>query len=397
MTPPEATSPRRRTSGRRWAAYAVATLVGLGALGTALDPADGGAPIASKPPVDPTERPAVATTRPVTTAPVPAFGPSGETEVATLLRVVDGDTIRVMLNGEDTPVRYIGIDTPEPDDPDPDQRALADAATAANAALLEGHELILERDVSDVDTFGRILRYVWIDDGGDLTLVNRELVRRGFATASSYPPDVAHDGVLAEAQEEARRAGAGMWAPESTAAPTRTPIATIDHTPISIDTDARERFQGGIGSTTWSALFFVADRVTVRWSVSASSQGDCRVAWRLEPADGDVINSTVRVSGGESELGNRRYDTPFTDAALAVDSTCGLWKMSMEGYEAAPQPISGGGGNCDSSYPDFCVPPFPPDLDCSWVYAQGASHITVRGSDPHGFDGDNDGVGCESP
>ena len=41
--------------------------------------------------------------------------------------------------------------------------------------------------------------------------------------------------------------------------------------------------------------------------------------------------------------------------------------------------------------------PFPPDIDCSWVYAQGASHITVRGSDPHGFDGNNDGVGCESP
>lgn len=53
----------------------------------------------------------------------------------------------------------------------------------------------------------------------------------------------------------------------------------------------------------------------------------------------------------------------------------------------------GGGGNCDPSYPDFCIPPPPPDLDCADV---NGSNFTVVGSDPHGFDGDNDGVGCET-
>jgi hypothetical protein len=48
--------------------------------------------------------------------------------------------------------------------------------------------------------------------------------------------------------------------------------------------------------------------------------------------------------------------------------------------------------NCDPSYPDFCIPPPPPDLDCADI---GPS-FTVIGSDPHNFDGDHDGVGCES-
>ena len=48
--------------------------------------------------------------------------------------------------------------------------------------------------------------------------------------------------------------------------------------------------------------------------------------------------------------------------------------------------------NCDASYPTVCIPPPPPDLDCAEV-----AHVAfaVRGTDPHGFDGDGDGVGCE--
>ncbi len=54
---------------------------------------------------------------------------------------------------------------------------------------------------------------------------------------------------------------------------------------------------------------------------------------------------------------------------------------------------TGGGGSCDPSYPSVCIPPYPPDLDCGDV---PYTNFTVTGSDPHGFDGDNDGVGCET-
>jgi hypothetical protein len=54
----------------------------------------------------------------------------------------------------------------------------------------------------------------------------------------------------------------------------------------------------------------------------------------------------------------------------------------------------GGGGNCDPSYPDFCIPPPPPDLDCPDVAPR--VNFTVIGDDPHGFDVDGDGIGCEA-
>jgi hypothetical protein len=58
------------------------------------------------------------------------------------------------------------------------------------------------------------------------------------------------------------------------------------------------------------------------------------------------------------------------------------------------EPVSSSGsGNCDPSYPDFCIPSPPPDLDCPDV---SGKRFTVSGSDPHGFDRDGDGVGCES-
>ena len=59
--------------------------------------------------------------------------------------------------------------------------------------------------------------------------------------------------------------------------------------------------------------------------------------------------------------------------------------------DPAPQPRPV--GNCDSAYPDFCIPPAPPDLDCADV---NGTNFTVEGTDPHGFDGDGDGIGCVS-
>ncbi|MEX2030018.1 MAG: hypothetical protein WD906_03500 [Anaerolineales bacterium] len=50
------------------------------------------------------------------------------------------------------------------------------------------------------------------------------------------------------------------------------------------------------------------------------------------------------------------------------------------------------GGNCDPSYQGVCIPPPPPDLNCDDIQFRD---FKVVGSDPHGFDGDNDGTGCE--
>ena len=140
--------------------------------------------------------------------------------------MTDGDTIKVDIDGDEFRVRYIGMDAPEPDATDPAIKRVADAATAANAGIVAGKDVYLEREVSDTDRFGRLLRDVWlIDDGGSYVLVNVELVRLGYAQISTFPPDVRYVRELQAAQEKAKADGAGIWAigksipPEAPTAP----------------------------------------------------------------------------------------------------------------------------------------------------------------------------------
>ena len=96
-----------------------------------------------------------------------------------VVEVVDGDTIKVSIDGQVCTVRYIGVDTPEA------VEWMGPEARAANKELVEGKTVSLEKDISETDKYGRLLRYVWV---GDL-MVNAELVRLGYAQVSTYPPD----------------------------------------------------------------------------------------------------------------------------------------------------------------------------------------------------------------
>lgn len=102
-------------------------------------------------------------------------------EVGTVTRVIDGDTIEVTINGTVYDVRYIGVNTPEDDEP------CYTEATEANRNLVGGETVRLEKDESNTDRFDRLLRYVYID--GTSTMVNRDLVELGYAEAVLYPPD----------------------------------------------------------------------------------------------------------------------------------------------------------------------------------------------------------------
>ncbi len=62
------------------------------------------------------------------------------------------------------------------------------------------------------------------------------------------------------------------------------------------------------------------------------------------------------------------------------------------GSPSSPSPPPPTQPSCDPSYPDVCIPPYPPDLNCGDI---GYSNFRVVGNDPHGFDRDNDGIGCE--
>ncbi|MGB9738004.1 thermonuclease family protein [Chloroflexus sp.] len=190
-------------------------------------------------------------------------------EPATLVRVIDGDTIDIRINGREERVRYIGVDTPERGQP------WYDEATQANRRLVEQEPLLVARDVSERDRYGRLLRYVFAGD----QFVNLVLVEQGFAQVATFPPDVRCAETYLAAQQRARAEGVGLWG--TTAAPASRPTAA--------------------------------------------------------PATGQ---------------------------------------------------------QCHPAYPTVCIPPPPPDLDCSDIPYRRFQVDRTYG-DPHRFDGDRDGIGCE--
>jgi micrococcal nuclease len=217
----------------------------------------------------------------------PVANNSGEVagDMATVTRVIDGDTIEVSINAQTHRLRYIGMDTPERGQP------FFGEATEANARLVSGQSVILVKDVSETDRYGRLLRYVYLQDG---TFVNAELVRLGYAQIATHPPDVRHQELFLQLQQEARDAGVGLWASAAAMPPVPTPAPE----PVSTSEQAQLPTQ--------------------------------------------------------------------------------------------PPPAAAG---CDPAYPDVCIPSPTPDLDCGNISFR---NFRVLSPDPHRFDGDHDGIGCES-
>ena len=125
-------------------------------------------------------------------------------EEAIVTKVIDGDTVEI--NGSQQ-VRYIGINTPEISFTNGEADCYGEEARRANEELVGGKKVWLEKDVSETDKYGRLLRYVW---SGDL-MINEYLVSQGFANIATYPPDVKHQERLLEAQKEAVLNKSGLW------------------------------------------------------------------------------------------------------------------------------------------------------------------------------------------
>ena len=163
-------------------------------------------------------------------SPSPATSPEplGGRILVKVTNVVDGDTIKIET-GET--VRYIGVDTPETVHPSKPIQCYGKEASIRNEKLVEGKTIELEKDVSETDKYGRLLRYVWLDG----TLINESLVREGFAKSSTYPPDVKYQDKFIEAQRLAQAEQKGLWGIACTA-PTPTPTPKVLTQPTPQDT-----------------------------------------------------------------------------------------------------------------------------------------------------------------
>src|SRR5262249_2259671 len=125
---------------------------------------------------------------------------------ATVLWVIDGDTVIVRIGGERARVRLIGIDAPE--------TWLrhdcfgAEATAALRRLLPPGSTVHTAGDVEPRDQYGRLLVYLWTR-GGDF--VNARLISMGFARTMTVPPNTSYVLVLQQAERMAQRARRGLW------------------------------------------------------------------------------------------------------------------------------------------------------------------------------------------
>lgn len=194
--------------------------------------------------------------------------PDGEAEV---VDVIDGDTIDVQLaDGSIHRVRYIGIDAPETDHPTRGVDCFGPEASARNRELALGATVYLEREVSDVDRFGRLLRHVWVGD----EVVSEILLAEGSVRAYPIEPDLSRAPDFAALEEAAWEANLGLWGAcnlplalsdlddeemvggaETPPVPTATPTATPrpsptpapTPTPTATPAPTRERMDRGNG------------------------------------------------------------------------------------------------------------------------------------------------------
>jgi endonuclease YncB( thermonuclease family) len=236
-----------------------------------------------------------------------------DVEEAELVRIVDGDTLEVLIDGVSNRVRIYRADTPETQN---EQHCGGAEATAFAEFALSFNDdadgtIYLERDKNSKDRYGRELAYVWFEVDNNPYMLNHILINNGWAEDVDYG-DRKYDEELQDAAAFAKRHELGVW-----------------------------ELCGGFGEP-----------------VAAAAQAPTAVPQQeQEPAE-----------------------EPQTQ------------QPEQEPEPEAPVQEESAATRCDPNYTP-CVPISSTDLDCGDI---GFS-VTIIGSDPHGFDGnDNDGYGCES-
>jgi len=130
---------------------------------------------------------------------------------AQVLRVVDGDTIHVQVDGLTKKIRIIGLDTPETVDPRTTVECYGREASDKAKELLKDESVWLESDSSqgDKDRYGRLLRYVWFDDQRqDFGLT---MIEQGFGSEYTYDQPYRYQTEYKKAEIRAQQAGLGLW------------------------------------------------------------------------------------------------------------------------------------------------------------------------------------------
>lgn len=146
---------------------------------------------------------------------------STDLEKAIVMKVVDGDTLRVSVAGEEQTVRMIGINAPESVSEKLYENTAEGRAAAVHlkSIVKQGDLVYLQKDTSDADRDGKLLRFVWIAKPSSFTdhnelkakMLNAKILADGYAVAHKYRPDDAYFDIFKVIQLDAFHAGCGLW------------------------------------------------------------------------------------------------------------------------------------------------------------------------------------------
>lgn len=152
------------------------------------------------------------------------------TELYSVTKVVDGDTIEVNMDGKTEKLRLIGIDTPETVDPRKPVQCFGREASNKAKELLEGKKVRLESDTSqdNRDKYDRLLRYVHLEDG---TSYNKLIIAEGYAHEYTYNTPYKYQSEYKQAQKDAENAQKGLWSPSTCAGNTEQSATTSTAAP----------------------------------------------------------------------------------------------------------------------------------------------------------------------
>ena len=132
---------------------------------------------------------------------------AGQAESARVVRVIDGDTIEVSIDGTTEDVRYIGVDTPESVTPGEPVECFGRRAAELNERLVSGRTVRLRFDRERRDRYGRLLAYVYVGE----RFVNAALMRGGYARTLTIAPNDSFAGLFDRLEQAAGNAGRGLW------------------------------------------------------------------------------------------------------------------------------------------------------------------------------------------
>lgn len=152
-------------------------------------------------------------------------------------RVIDGDTISVIINGKEEKIRLIGIDAPESVHPDESKNTKCGTIASDFTKLkLEGKNVSIEKDVQERDNYGRILAYVYLND----VMFNKTLLEEGMAQVSTHPPNVKYADEFIVLQRQARENNVGLWSMDCS--------TQIDDAPVANSTKTEALYIGNVKS-----------------------------------------------------------------------------------------------------------------------------------------------------